>query len=185
MPQSKSKADALEMGQTDEMVETVFAAIEKGATLKDLHGVSQDLMDGVYAFAHKFYQQGRLDDAETFFRFLCIYDFYNAEYAMGMGAVCQLKEEYARAIDLYALAYSLSKDDHRPMFHTGQCQLMMGRAALARRCFEIVRDSSDVDYLKQMASSYLDGLDRVGVRNAPPSETESEWPPLRKEKEVT
>jgi type III secretion system low calcium response chaperone LcrH/SycD len=185
MSQSEPKADAPEMEQTNEIVETVFAAIQKGATLKDLQGVSQDLMDGVYAFAYKFYRQGRLDDAETFFRFLCIYDFYNAEYAMGMGAVCQLKEDYARAIDLYALAYSLSKDDYRPMFHTGQCQLMMGKAGLARRCFEIVRDSSDVDYLKQMALSYLEGLDQAGARNAPSSEADKEWPPLGKEKEAT
>ncbi len=28
---------------------------------------------------------------ETFFRFLCIYDFYNPDYTMGLAAVCQLK----------------------------------------------------------------------------------------------
>lgn len=33
------------------------------------------MMDGLYAHAYEFYNQGRLDEAETFFRFLCIYDF--------------------------------------------------------------------------------------------------------------
>src|ERR1700682_5405286 len=120
-----------------EMTASLMEAVQNGATIKDLQGVTQDLMDGIYAFAHRFYQQGRLDDAEVFFRFLCIYDFYNAEYAMGMAAVCQLKKNYAKAIDLYALAFSLSKNDYRPMFHKGQCHLMMGRARMAGRCLEV------------------------------------------------
>ncbi|ARL19816.1 SycD/LcrH family type III secretion system chaperone BicA [Burkholderia pseudomallei] len=149
--------------EAQEMAAALLDAVQNGATLKDLHQVPQDLMDGIYAFAYRFYQQGRLDDAEVFFRFLCIYDFYNAEYAMGLAAVCQLKKEYARAIDLYALAYSLSKDDHRPMFHTGQCHLLMGKAALARRCFGIVAERSLDERLAQKAQSYLDGLDEVGA----------------------
>ncbi len=155
--------------EAQEMAAALLDAVQNGATLKDLHQVPQDLMDGIYAFAYRFYQQGRLDDAEVFFRFLCIYDFYNAEYAMGLAAVCQLKKEYARAIDLYALAYSLSKDDHRPMFHTGQCHLLMGKAALARRCFGIVVERSRDERLAQKAQSYLDGLDEVGGAAAPGS----------------
>lgn len=149
--------------EAQDMATALLEAVQNGATLKDLHGVSQDLMDGIYAFAYRFYQQGRLDDAEVFFRFLCIYDFYNVEYAMGLAAVCQLKKEYSKAVDLYALAYSLSRDDYRPMFHTGQCHLMMGKAPLARRCFSIVVDRSSDERLKQKAASYLDGLDEVGA----------------------
>ncbi|MGY4730884.1 type III secretion system translocator chaperone SicA [Burkholderia pyrrocinia] len=149
--------------EAQDMATALLEAVQNGATLKDLHGVSQDLMDGIYAFAYRFYQQGRLDDAEVFFRFLCIYDFYNVEYAMGLAAVCQLKKEYSKAIDLYALAYSLSRDDYRPMFHTGQCHLMMGKAPLARRCFSIVVERSSDERLKQKAASYLDGLDEVGA----------------------
>ncbi|KWK77684.1 type III secretion system translocator chaperone SicA [Burkholderia ubonensis] len=159
----------------DEMAAALMQAVQSGATLKDLHGVSQDLMDGIYAFAYRFYQQGRLDDAEVFFRFLCIYDFYHAEYAMGLAAVLQLKKEYAKAIDLYALAYSLSKDDYRPMFHTGQCHLLMGRAPLARRCFSIVAEGADDVLLKQKAASYLRGLDEVAAApQAPPAPSKSD-----------
>src|SRR5579859_6956976 len=105
--------EAAEGGNTKmkDMAVAVLEAVQGGATLKDLQGVSQELMDGIYAFAYRFYQQGRLDDAEVFFRFLCIYDFYNAEYALGLAAVCQMKKQYEKAIDLYALAYALSKDD--------------------------------------------------------------------------
>ncbi|MET5115717.1 tetratricopeptide repeat protein, partial [Burkholderia pseudomallei] len=72
--------------EAPEMAAALLDAVQNGATLKDLHQVPPDLMDGIYAFAYRCYQQGRLDDAEVFFRFLCIYDFYKAEYAMGLAA---------------------------------------------------------------------------------------------------
>ncbi|SUX55963.1 tetratricopeptide repeat protein [Chromobacterium vaccinii] len=71
--------------------EMVWEAVREGATLKDLNGIPQDMMDGLYAHAYDFYQKGKLDDAETFFRFLCIYDFYNPDYIIGLAAVYQLK----------------------------------------------------------------------------------------------
>ncbi|WP_407973344.1 type III secretion system translocator chaperone SicA (plasmid) [Burkholderia pyrrocinia] len=145
----------------EQMASSMIEAIQSGATIKDIQGVSQDMMDGVYAYAYRFYQQGKLDEAEVFFRFLCIYDFYNVEYAMGLAAVFQLKGNYAKAIDLYALAFALAKDDYRPMLHVGQCHLMLGKAALARRSFsEVVAHTHD-ERLKVKAQAYLEGLDAV------------------------
>jgi type III secretion system low calcium response chaperone LcrH/SycD len=159
---STARDDVLRSGASPEEVSAALVeAIERGATIKDIHGVSQETMDGLYWYAYDFYKKGRLGDAEIFFRFLCIYDFYNSEYVMGLGAVCQLKKNYVRAIDLYALAFALSKNDYRPMFYAGQCQLMRGKAALARECFQNVVDSSHDEHLKQMAASYLEGLSEI------------------------
>ncbi|WP_415748962.1 type III secretion system translocator chaperone SicA [Burkholderia sp. BE17] len=146
-----------------ELADALLKAVESGAALKDLQGVSDELMDGIYAFAYHFYRQDRLDDAEVFFRFLCVYDFHNPEYTMGLAAVHQLKKDYAKAIDLYALAYSQSNDDCRPMFHAGQCHLQMGKAVLARRCFQVAEARSEDAALKQMAASYLSGLDEIAA----------------------
>lgn len=151
----------LDAKQAEEAAGALFQAIKGGVTIKDVQGISQETMDGIYRYAYDFYQKGRLNDAEVFFRFLCIYDFYNADYAMGLAAVCQLKKNYAKAIDLYALAFALSKQDYRPMFYTGQCQLLQGKAALARECFRIVVEHSEDERLKRMAESYLAGLDEV------------------------
>lgn len=145
----------------EELSAALIGAMERGATIKDIHGVSQETMDGLYWYAYDFYKKGRLDDAEVFFRFLCIYDFYNAEYVMGLAAVCHLKKNYVRAIDLYALAFALSEKDYRPMFYAGQCQLMRGKAALARECFQNVIDSSHDERLRQMAAAYLEGLKEI------------------------
>ncbi len=59
--------ESLDDAEMQRMAAAVMEAVQDGASLKDLQGVPQDLMDGVYAFAYRFYQQGRLDDAENFF----------------------------------------------------------------------------------------------------------------------
>ncbi|OHX10793.1 CesD/SycD/LcrH family type III secretion system chaperone [Chromobacterium sphagni] len=142
----------------DRFAEVVWEAVSGGATLKDVHGIPQDMMEGLYAHAYDFYNKGRLDDAETFFRFLCIYDFYNPDYIMGLAAVCQLKKQFQKAADLYAVAFALSKSDYRPVFFTGQCQLFMRKAAKARQCFELVCEQSADEALRAKAQVYLDTL---------------------------
>ncbi|AVG16939.1 CesD/SycD/LcrH family type III secretion system chaperone [Chromobacterium vaccinii] len=142
----------------DRLAEVIWQAVSEGATLQDVHGIPQDLMDGLYAHAYDFYNKGRLDDAETFFRFLCIYDFYNPDYIIGLAAVFQLKKQFQKAADLYAVAFALGKSDYRPVFFTGQCQLFMRKASKAKQCFELVLERSDDEALRVKAQVYLDTL---------------------------
>ncbi|WP_367346637.1 SycD/LcrH family type III secretion system chaperone [Stenotrophomonas bentonitica] len=159
-----------QQSQMDELAQLLFEGAQSGAAIKDLKGVSDDLLESVYAYAHRFYTDGRLDEAETFFRFLYLYDFYNGDYALGLAAVLQMKKEYAKAIDMYALAYALLKGDERPMLHVGQCHLAMGKLTLAKGCFETVQlRSTDPDLLAR-AKVYLQAL--ASTVTAPPESTE-------------
>lgn len=142
----------------DEMAQLLLEGAQSGAAIKDLKGVSDDMLEGVYAYAHRFYTDGRLDEAETFFRFLYLYDFYNGDYALGLAAVLQMKKQYAKAIDMYALAYALLKRDERPMLHVGQCHLALGKLAMARGCFETVLLRSTNPDLAARAKVYLQAL---------------------------
>lgn len=139
----------------------VVEAVIAGASLKDLRGLDDAQMDNLYAFAYQFYEQGRLDDAQRLFHFLCIYDFYNPQYWMGLAAVHQLKRDYAKAVDLYAVAFAQGRNDYRPLFHSGQCQLALGKPGKARLCFEyVLRDSGDPQ-LKTQAQAGLEALDAL------------------------
>lgn len=163
--------------EIEQYSDNLIEAIQNGATLKAVNGVSNETMNDVYKLAYDFYHHGKLNDAESLFRFLCIYDFYNPEYAMGLAAVYQLKKDYQKAIDFYALAYSLSKDDYRPMFYAGQCNLMQRRAVQARKCFEIVVSRCTDDALNQRASTYLLALNEISseeVDEATPAEEKNE-----------
>ncbi|KFF67194.1 chaperone protein SicA [Pectobacterium brasiliense] len=139
----------------------IIDAIQSGATLKDVHNVSHETMGDIYKLAYDFYLQGKLNDAESLFRFLCIYDFYNPEYAMGLAAVYQLKKNYPKAIDFYALSYSLSENDYRPMFYAGQCNLMLRHVVQAKKCFEIVIDRCSDPMLNEKSQNYLLALSEM------------------------
>lgn len=149
---------ALHDVEAEAVMEEVFDALTQGATLKDLRGIPDDLMEGLYSYAYDFYQKGRLDEAEALFRFLYLYDFYNADYVMGLAAVYQLRKAFQQAADLYAVAFALSRNDYRPMFQAGQCQLSLKKPYKARQCFEIVVGNSDDQELKARARAYLEGL---------------------------
>lgn len=158
--------------EVEQYSDSLIEAIQGGATLKDVNAVSNETMNDVYKLAYDFYHHGKLNDAESLFRFLCIYDFYNPEYAMGLAAVYQLKKDYQKAIDFYALAYSLSKDDYRPMFYAGQCNLMQRRAVQARKCFEIVANRCSDEALNQRASTYLLALNEINSEEVESTSTE-------------
>jgi len=45
--------------------ESLIEAIQNGATLKDVNGVSNETMNDVYKLAYDFYHHGKLNDAES------------------------------------------------------------------------------------------------------------------------
>jgi len=156
-----------------QLVEVLWESVLSGAQLKDIRGVPEELMEGIYAYAYDFYKRGRLEDAEVFFRFLCLYDMKNPEYVMGLGAIFQLRKLYQKALDAYALAFALGDNDYRPMFHTGQCNLLLRKAAKARQCFEMVVQSTATPELKFKAQAYLDAIGEVTAESVAQAEKES------------
>ena len=136
----------------------ILEGIQQGATFKDMYDISSDAMEAIYAHAYDFYQQGRLNEAESLFRLLCIYDFHNADYALGLGAVFQLKKHYSKALDVFALAYTLSGGDSRAMLYAGECNLLLRRLGKAKRCFESVLEGEADARLKSKAEGYLEAI---------------------------
>ncbi|WP_410012226.1 type III secretion system translocator chaperone SicA [Sodalis sp. C49] len=156
----------------DRIAELLWNAVNSGITLKEVHDIPQVMMEGLYTHAYDFYNKGQLDEAATFFRFLCIYDFYNPDYYMGLGAVYQLKKEFQKAADIYAVAFSLAENDYRPVFYSGQCQLMLSKANKARQCFELVIEQSHDAMLKKRAEVYINNLKCPMDEQKDPSQSE-------------
>jgi type III secretion system low calcium response chaperone LcrH/SycD len=158
---------------TSEVDEEAFAAlmldaVSDGARLCDLHGIPDHVMNGIHVYAYDFYRQGRLDEAEAFFRFLCLYDFHNPDYATGLAAVFQLQERYRQAIDMYGVAMRLSSDDPSPVFYAGQCFLRLGIPEDAAECFEFVIEHGHEASMLERARSYLESIARGGAYPSPP-----------------
>ncbi|MDN0086149.1 type III secretion system translocator chaperone SicA [Yersinia nurmii] len=142
----------------NEIENMLWAALNQGAMLKDIHGVSDEMMEHIYAHAYQFYHKGHLDEAENFFSFLCMYDLNNTDYFIGLGAVNQLKKNYQKACDLYSLAYVMGKDNFSPVFFSGQCQLLMGNFVKAMQCFDLVCKRSNDENLIKKAKVYLETI---------------------------
>lgn len=145
-------------------LEIILDAVSEGATLKQMHGISEQQMDELYGLAYDFYHQGKLDEAEKFFRFLCIYDFYCSDFLMGLAAVYQLKGAYQKAADLYAVAFAQGNGDYRSMLYSGQCQLAMGKSGKAKQCFKNVLEHTSDDSVKKIADAYLRALQKNGSK---------------------
>ncbi|KOC91606.1 type III secretion system translocator chaperone SicA [Winslowiella iniecta] len=141
-----------------EMCSMLMEYVQQGVLLKDLQGIPDDTMEDIYAHAHHFYYQGRLDEAEHYFSLLCMYDLNNPDYFIGLGAVNQLQKKYQKACDLYSLAYIFSKDDYSPVFYSGQCQLLMGDVIKALQCFEVVIEKCLNEDLVKKARVYFETI---------------------------
>lgn len=139
----------------------IVSIVQNGTTLKDEGAIPEGFMEGIYSFAYDFYQKGKLDEAEAIFKFLCLYDFYNVDYIMGLAAVKQLKKQYQAAIDLYALAYMNANNDYRPVFYAGQCNLSLGEKGKAKYCFNQVSENIKDEVIKEKANLYLESLSDV------------------------
>ncbi|EKC7685912.1 SycD/LcrH family type III secretion system chaperone [Salmonella enterica] len=143
------------------LADNLISAIQNGATLKDLNGISDADMQDIHLLAYDCYVKRKFNEALALFRFLYLYDFYNPEYALGIGAVLQSQKKYSKAIDFYALAYALSQNDYRSMFYSGECNLMLGKKIQAISCFEIVKENSTVPSLTEKAEIYLKTLNEI------------------------
>lgn len=53
----------LDLEENKEIASKFERALGMGATLAELHGITPDTLEGVYAYAYNFYEKGRLDEA--------------------------------------------------------------------------------------------------------------------------
>ncbi|MGS0743219.1 type III secretion system translocator chaperone SicA [Glaciimonas sp. GG7] len=146
------------IGDEELFKELIYKDENGKATLKCLHEISNAMMDSLYIHKYDIYDNERLDEAEKFFHFLCIYDFYNTQYIMGLAGVYRLKKQFKKAIELYVLAFALDDSDYRSVFYTGQCHMFMNKTNKAKECFELVYTRSQDMILRKKAQFFLAAL---------------------------
>lgn len=162
-----------DIGDSDELL---MEFMKTGASRKQIYALPENLMEGFYTCAYNYYAEGKLDLAEQFFKFLFMYDLYNADYAFGLGAVYQLKKQYQRALDIYTVAFALSKDDYRAMFEAGQCNMQLRYIGRAKKCFELVVEHEKDMQLIDKAKKYLESIDSIkNISEITEKEEEYEW----------
>ena len=111
---------------TEKIADGVKSLIEKGSTLKQLKGVSNEELEAVYSLAFGYYRTGKYDEASKLFQFLVLFDHLNAKFWFGLGAVQQAMKDYQGAVASYGYCSFLNLENPKPQLHAAECFLALG-----------------------------------------------------------
>ena len=111
---------------TQAQIEEAAKKFMNGSTIKELKGIKNEELEAVYSLAFNFYRSGKYDEAEKLFNFLALFDHLNQKFWMGVGAVRQVKKDYAGAVQAYGYASFLDLKSPKPQIHAAECFLAMG-----------------------------------------------------------
>ena len=113
---------------------------------QDRIGLSDADAEAIYTVAHGMYKQEKLEDAETFFRYLCICDSSSERYWLALGMTRQKRENYPGAYDAYVMAGSAEGNSPRPPLFAAECALQFGQIAWAQSALLEALDLADNDH---------------------------------------
>lgn len=129
------------------LMEQIFSYLENGSFSDLFKNNKEHDFSNVYSLACDYYDKGLIEQAEKIFRSLCLYDFSNIDYLLGLAAVKQVQKQYQKAINLYSLAISLNEDNASCYFYIGQCYLFSREKDLAmsgfRQCISMVCNENE------------------------------------------
>lgn len=164
----KKSVDKLGVELGEEKKEQVNAATDKlgnqGYLPKDIMGVSDAMVEGIYGQAYRLYNTGKYTDAAQLFRTMVMMNPTEPRYAMGLAACSHMLKDYQRAIEQYTYASMLDADNPVPAYHTSDCCIQMGDQMSAIIALEmaIKRAGNKPEYavLKDRANLTLQSLKR-------------------------
>ena len=125
---------------TKKIADGVKTLVEKGATLKQLKGISNEELEAVYSLAFGYYRSGKFDEAAKLFQFLVLFDHLNAKFWFGLGATQQALKDYTGAVSSYGYCSFLNLENPKPQLHAAECFLAMGDKLNAASSLEALNE---------------------------------------------
>ena len=111
----------------------VLRGVALGRGLGAALGISPEILELIYARAHRWFSVGKPDRAEPLFRALCIADGRVADYWVGLGVCLRLRKDWESASLAFSVAASLRPAWAVPVFHACELALATGDIAEAGR----------------------------------------------------
>lgn len=103
-----------------------FEELREGRSLGAALGISPEILELIYARAHRWFSVGKPDRAEPLFRALCIADGRVADYWVGLGVCLRMRGDRDAASLAFSVASSLRPDWPVPVFHACELALAFG-----------------------------------------------------------
>ncbi|HYC37691.1 MAG TPA: SycD/LcrH family type III secretion system chaperone [Usitatibacter sp.] len=149
----------------DKVTSQVVDLFAHGATLKDIHGYSDQEFDALYALGYNLYNQGKFGEALQAFGWLLMHDQLERKYYKAFGSCLQMLKRYEEAVRNYSMASILDLTDPEPTFHTAECMVALGMPKEAIEALEMVlldtKDKPDYQVMNQRARAMIELLGKA------------------------
>lgn len=149
-------------GKSDSLKATLKKATTKGTSPKDVLGLTDAMVEGIYGQAYRLYNTGKYKEAIQIFRMLLMINSTEPKYALGLAACLHMKKEYSAAVAAYTLVSTMDPLNPIPFYHTADCFIKMADPFSAILALEaaIKKSGEKPEYktLKDRATLMLEGL---------------------------
>jgi type III secretion system low calcium response chaperone LcrH/SycD len=136
----------------------------KGSSARDVLGLTDAMIEGIYGQAYRLYNTGKFRDANQLFRLLIMINPTEPKYVMGLAACFHMIKEYKSAVDTYAIVGVVDPKSPVPLYHASDCYMQMGDPVSALISLEMaVRragDRPEFKTLKERALLTVESLKR-------------------------
>ena len=136
--------------------------VKEGVMPKDMMGLSDAMVEGIYGQAYRLYNTGKYKDASQLFRLLIMLNSTEGKYAIGLGACFHMLKEYKNAISTYSICGVIDPENPIPHYHASDCYIHMNDPVSAMIALEmaIKRAEGKAEYqtLKDRAALTIEGL---------------------------
>lgn len=136
--------------------------LEKGFKPKDIMGLNDTMVEGIYGQAYRLYNTGKYRDAIQLFKLLLMLNSTDPRYTMGLAACYHMLKEYENAIGAYTLCGVIDPNSPIPHYHVSDCYLKINdkRSALIALEFALKRvgDKPEYQTIKDRITRSIDSI---------------------------
>jgi len=145
--------------------------MKRGVLTKDALGLSDQMVEGIYAQAYRLYNTGKYKDASQLFRLLIMLNASDPKYALGLAACFHMMKEYKSAIEMYTVCGITDPNNPIPFYHASDCFTQMGDKMSAMIALEMaIKRSGEKPEFQQLKDRSVMTLQSLKKEIAKPKE---------------
>lgn len=152
-----------------EATDNLTKKMEKSKSPKEVMGLTDAMVEGIYGQAYRLYNTGKFDEAIKIFRMLVMMNSTEPKYSMGLAACFHMKKNYKAAVDAYAIVQVIDPNNPVPFYHLSDCFIQMGDLSSACYSLEMAvkraADKPEFKALKEKATLTIESLKKEIVQN--------------------
>ncbi|MET4323241.1 type III secretion system low calcium response chaperone LcrH/SycD [Bradyrhizobium sp. JR4.1] len=121
---------------TERLAQLAIDFVAGRADLASVVGITDDELEALYVFGHRYYSCGKYEEARNFFRFLCLHRHIDARFWFGLAATSQMLGDPENAMHAYRFAGLLDSDDPQMPLRAAECFIKLDHPTAAITALE-------------------------------------------------